>query len=90
MPNTDEPKPDPRLEAALAEWTEFKAGFRRSKAGNLWRAYDGRRIVIFKRDDDDQFGWMIANDNDATKRYSPGGFETEDETIDSVGSVFIF
>lgn len=32
---------DRQLQAALAQWEAFEAGFQRSKRGNLWRHWEG-------------------------------------------------
>ena len=38
---------------------EFKAGFRRSRRGNLWRTWEGLTLTVFGRADG-RYRWCIA------------------------------
>jgi hypothetical protein len=80
MPRIGEPTWQQQIEAALSE---FAAGFRRSRRGNLWREYDDAVVTVFGTDDE-QFGWCIARDGQT--QFSKSRFETEDEAIDSLWS----
>jgi hypothetical protein len=73
---------DPAREAALAERTEFEAGFRRSKKGNLWRHFEGMTLTIFGRDDE-RFGWCLV-DAEGDKRFSRGSYESEEDALGSL------
>lgn len=68
----------PEREAALFE--EFAAGFKRSKKQNLWREYHGETLTVFQRPTDGSFGWCIA-DGQSSPRFSPGGFQDEDDAL---------
>jgi hypothetical protein len=71
-----------RLQRARAEWADFRAGFRRSKRGNLWRLWDGLTVCVFCRSDE-YFGWSIAADDGP--RFSTAGYESADEAIVALG-----
>lgn len=70
------------VDAVLAAWAEYEAGFRRSRRGNLWRTWDGRTTTVFARSDD-RYGWCIADGSET--RYSPHGFENEDDALMALG-----
>jgi hypothetical protein len=62
--------------------SQFEAGFRRSRKGNLWRNYRGLTVTIFQRSGDGYYAWSIADGEEV--RYSSSAFETEEETIDAL------
>jgi hypothetical protein len=72
----------PEAEAMQAAWTQFEAGFKRSKKGNLWRHYDGQTACVFSRDDG-YFGWSISGND--SQRFSRGGYQTEEEALGALG-----
>jgi hypothetical protein len=69
-------------DALQAIWSQFEAGFRRSKKGNLWRHYEGQTICVFTRDDG-YYGWSISG-NDGN-RFSKGGYQREEEALGALG-----
>src|SRR4051812_13060872 len=71
------------VEAVLAARAEFAAGFRRSRKGNLTREWEGLRLTIFRRKGDGCFGWSVADEEGP--RFSPGGYETEEEALLALG-----
>lgn len=69
---------------AVADREAFRspAAWRRSKRGNLWRYWEGKTVTIFARPQGG-YAWCVVSGDD--KWYSPGGFSTESEALDSVG-----
>jgi len=62
---------------------DFESGFQRSKRGNLWRNYAGVTVTIFQRKGDGFFAWCIA-DSGGTKRFSSGGYESEESALSAL------
>ena len=64
----------------IAEREKFAdpADWRRSKRGNQWRFWEGKNVTVFSRTDE-FYGWSIVDDEE--KRFSRGGYETEDEAM---------
>jgi hypothetical protein len=80
MPTTKkpEPAPEPSFHEREAAMRQFEAGFTRSKAGNLWRKWDGDTVTVFKRHG--RYSWVIATADDE-KQYSPETFATEADAL---------
>jgi hypothetical protein len=78
------PQSDKAANAAKAEREWWEAGFQRSKRDNLWRHYQGMVLTVFaipQGDDDDLYGWLIANEVTGEKTYSSQKFEGEAEAL---------
>jgi hypothetical protein len=83
MPKFERPGPVKTQKAKrLQMWDEFKAGFRRSKKGNLWRNYEGVTLTVFRRPWDGGFGWSISDSEGP--EFSPGGFEDEEDALEAL------
>ena len=67
------------IASVLAASAEFKAAFKRSHRGNLWRRYEGRTLTVFKREGDGRYAWSIADENGP--RFSRESFETEEDAL---------
>jgi len=72
----DEPERDFRYEALA----EFRAGFQRSKRGNLWRTWEGKTLTVFRRRGD-VFAWCIATDDAARPRWAARNYHSEEDAL---------
>lgn len=71
----------------------FKAGFRRSIRGNLWRNWsevqvDGRKVVVtltIYANGWGRYGFCVANE--AGPRFSGACYETEEEALEALALV---
>lgn len=65
------------------QWDEFidPSAWKHSRKGNRYRHWEEQLVTIFTRNDE-AYGWCIAGDE---TRFSPRGYETEEEAIESAG-----
>jgi hypothetical protein len=76
-------------EAGMKAWAErspfarFRAGFGRSKKGNLWRHYEGRNLTMFRRRDD-SYAWVIGDDLEGGPQFSQDSWETEADAMEDL------
>jgi hypothetical protein len=78
------PQPLSPADAYAATWNRFESGFQRSSKGNLWCVWEGRRVGIYKRGED-QFGWYMSDEEEVLPNYSPNLFGSEEEAISALG-----
>jgi hypothetical protein len=84
MPIMPRKRTDHKTEAVLAALADFKAGFRRSRKGNLCRLYGGKMLTIFPRRSDGYFAWCVAGASDEPPSFSAGGYETEEDALSAL------
>lgn len=71
---------DRSLQEVVAR-AEFKAGFKRSKKGNLWREYEGLNLSVFQRQEG---GYDYSIADEYGPRYSQCEWETELEALNAL------
>ena len=75
--------PEPRtVEDAVAELEEFResSAWKRSAKGNHWRLWDGQTVTLFRRRNDNRWGWCIAG-ADGEREFSRRGWEDIDSAL---------
>jgi hypothetical protein len=72
------------IDTILAARSEFEAGFKRSKKGNLWREFHGLIVTVFRAKDTERFRWSISDPEGV--RFSDCSYESESDALSAVES----
>jgi hypothetical protein len=61
---------------------DFRFDFVRSKRGNLWREWNGYRVVVFEKSNaPGKYSWLIASDDGGTT-FSRFDYPDEDSAVE--------
>jgi hypothetical protein len=73
------PPPGPEPEPWSDAWDEFRAGFRPSRAGNLWQKWDDLVVTVFRRAG--RFHWCIDDCTDRPRFSRGAGWRTRGDAM---------